>query len=488
MPKLNLRLHGAATLALLTVTTGCSFDSPSELFKNRGASHSTTRPVAAESPACPDFIDPFTKAIDKAQTAANLAQSAQSRQDWDLVVLQWIQAIEAMQSVPTESPRRAFAQKKAVEYLRNLDIAQQKASTITADLPFNSFGNPIFDEQLLLYLSYVATMGPPDILIVGSSRALVGLDPQRLQQALAAQGKPGLKVFNFAINGGTAQLVDFQLRQLLTRNQLPRMIVWADGVRAFNSGRVDRTYNSLVSSLGYQQVQAGDRPTLPPAEPDNTAACEDLPGTSISRTTKSSTASSSPTTERWRLSQVTFNTNSNPDAPPSNRLLLTQLDPTAPPQRLTLVRNTTGYSGFAIDANGFLPLDGRFNPQTYYKQNPRVAGRYDGDYQPFSLAGQQAVALNSVKAFAQQQNIPLVFVNLPLTQDYLDAVRLTRERQFVQSMQRQVGGGFVFIDMGRLWLNQNDYFTDPSHLNRYGAATVANWLANNPNIPWPEPR
>jgi hypothetical protein len=117
-----------------------------------------------------------------------------------------------------------------------------------------------------------------------------------------------------------------------------------------------------------------------------------------------------------------------------------------------------------------------------------VAGRYDADYQPFSLAGQQSIALNSIKAFAGQKQIPLVFVNLPLSQDYLDSVRLTREQQFQQMMQRQVGGGFTFIDLGRQWRNQNQYFADPSHINRYGAATLSSQLAANPQIPWPQPR
>jgi hypothetical protein len=164
---------------------------------------------------------------------------------------------------------------------------------------------------------------------------------------------------------------------------------------------------------------------------------------------------------------------------------LTQLTEGPVPQRLTIVRNPAGYSSFATDANGFLPLDSRFDPNTYYQQNPRVAGQYDSNYQPFSLSGRQAVALNSIKAFARSQKIPLVFVNLPLSQDYLDGVRLSREQQFVQFMQRQVGEGFFFIDLGRQWLNQNQYFTDPSHLNRYGAAAISNLLAANRQIPWP---
>ncbi len=498
MPRLCLRLHGAATLALLTFAAGCSSLSLPDIIEKTNlpsGATSGTRPVAnSNSPSTCPQVDPFTKGIDKAMDAATLAQSAQSKQDWDAVVSEWLGAIEGMQAVSLESPKRAYAQKKVAEYLKYLDVAVQKASSTTSELPFSSFDNQIFDEQLLLYLSYVAAVGAPDVLIVGSSRALVGVDPRQLQQALATQGRGNLKVFNFGVNGATAQIVDFQLRKVLTPQQMPRLIVWADGVRAFNSGRADRTYNSMVASLGYQRLMEGDRPTLPQTPPTTTNACEDVPGASMSSTTKGkagasvSSASSTATLERWRLARVSFDTTSNPVPTPDKRLLLTQLNRSHGPQRLTLVQNTSGYSSFAIDANGFLPLNSRFDPRAYYQKNPRVAGQYDSDYQPFSLGGKQATALNSIKTFAKQQKIPLVFVNLPLTQNYLDSLRQTREQQFQQWMQQQAGGGFVFVNLGRQGLGENKYFADPSHLNRYGAVAVSNQLAANSQIPWPQPK
>ena len=46
-------------------------------------------------------------------------------------------------------------------------------------------------------------------------------------------------------------------RRLLTPEQLPKLIIWADGARAFNSGRVDKTYNAIATSVGYQHLAAG---------------------------------------------------------------------------------------------------------------------------------------------------------------------------------------------------------------------------------------
>ncbi len=473
MAKFCLQLHAGAMAILMA--TGCSSLSLPKISINQPLTTSVV-PVQAQRNCVK--VDPFAKAIDKARSAANLAQSAQSAQQWDLVILQWLQAIANMQAVGLENPRRAYAQKKVAEYSQNLAVARQKAASLTTQLPFISFENQIFDEQLRLYLSYVAAFGVPDVLIVGSSRALVGVNPLTLQQALAAQGKKGLKVFNLGINGGTAQTVDLQLRQILTRDKLPRLILWADGLRAFNSGRLDRTYSSLIASAGYKRLQAGTRPALPQSPPQAIDSCEDIPGAAISQAqTKTILASNTATSDLAPLEV----TSDNPV--PASPFRLTQATGTSVPQRLT-----TDYSSAAIDANGFLPINSRFDPNVYYQKTPRVSGRFDSDYQPFSLSGAQIVAFNAVKTFAKQQEIALVLVNLPLTDEYLDSVRQSREQQFQQFMQGQVGDGFMFINLVQQWPTQYQYFTDPSHLNRNGAAAVANLIAANRQIPWPQPR
>ncbi len=92
------------------------------------------------------------------------------------------------------------------------------------------------------------------MLIIGSSRALRGVDPAALSKALATQGYAKIDVFNFGINGATAQVVDFLLRDVLEPSELPKLILWADGARAFNSGRDDITFKSITASNGYKQA------------------------------------------------------------------------------------------------------------------------------------------------------------------------------------------------------------------------------------------
>jgi hypothetical protein len=430
-------------------------------------------PKPGEEPSDPNSCspeNPFDQSVRYALQAANLAQTANTQQQWDEVARYWVQAVAWMQAVPPNSPQRAFAEKKVVEYMRNLTYAQKQAASDDSALVFPSFESEPLDQQLRLYLSYLSTVGTPDILIVGSSRALQGVDPQQLQQSLAAKGYRDLKVFNFGVNGATAQVVDYMLRQILTPDQLPRMIVWADGVRAFNSGRIDRTYESILSSAGHQRLIAGVRPQLTPAESSNSVSyCYNWP-------------------QQCRKSQRPWDATQQLQASAASfyRSASNQFQTINLVDRPSLSRSGLLVSLSEIDANGFLPLSDQYDPYTYYQRQPYVSGQYDGDYRAFNLGGEQASAFSSIIAFTDTHNIPLVFVNLPLTNDYLDGFRWGAEQEFQDNMQylsRQYG--FIFIDLAEKALTRYDYFVDPSHLNRYGARSVAQTLAADDSIPWP---
>ncbi|HEY9747439.1 MAG TPA: DUF1574 domain-containing protein, partial [Allocoleopsis sp.] len=392
--------------------------------------------------------------------------------------------------------------------------ATSAAILATARSPYATFNSRQLDEKLALYYQRLAESGPPDILIIGSSRALRGVDPAALQKALAAQGYSGLSVFNFGINGATAQVVDVILRQVLTPDQMPKLIIWADGARAFNSGRVDITYNAIAVSEGYRQVLAGtvpDTPNPPTSPTVTTVATNNLSAASPAGTSPDSNqavgtslAASYQALNQWMNASLGTFSATYAQRDQLKQLLQQQwADVLKPKPTLGQLLATQGQFGaksaspngeagepdsllYAIDFDGFLPLSLRFNPATYYQKYAKVTGDYDSDYEAFALQGKQMKALDSLVKFTQAKQIPLVFVNLPLTKDYLDAVRMEHEEAFRQQMvQLATENGFVFRDLGQLWPTENDYFSDPSHLNRYGAYEVSNRLAQDPLIPWP---
>jgi hypothetical protein len=295
---------------------------------------------------------------------------------------------------------------------------------------FSTFNSQRLDQELHLYYQYLQKNGKPDVMIIGSSRSLQGIDPTALRVAMAAKGYPGLKIYNFGINGATAQVINLVLQEVLAPEQLPRILVWGDGSRAFNSGRLDITHNGIVASEGYRRLALGDRP---------------IP------------------TRIFFTGQV----------PPANTKA------TVPKPDLLIAPD--------LDRYGFNALTARYDPETYYQRYPWVPGQYDSNYQNFQLGGNQSDATQAIADFTRAQGIPLVFVNLPLTDDYVaDEVRRNYEQQFQQHMgQLATQKDFLFIDYHQQpELIKNEYFVDPSHINREGARAVAAQLATDARMPW----
>jgi hypothetical protein len=392
--------------------------------------------------------------------------------------------------LPAETP----APSVALPYTLPNQADSLVAATIAAEVTvLPTFNSPQLDEKLKLYYHYLEEHGrPPDVLVLGSSRALRGVDPLALEQALAEAGYANVKVFNFGINGATAQVVDLLTRQLLTPDQLPRLIIWADGARAFNSGAVDVTYNGMVASEAYRQLQQGTLPI-----PNRTAATSEQAAPSESNVSVTLTDSYR-TLDRWFSQRLAdgFPIYRDRDrlknwlqqmlvgwlplrSDPLEAIVATSQSPDDPVNRLQ-----TGQP--IMDRDGFLSLPLQFNPATYYQKYARVSGSYDSDYENFQIAGSQDQALRSLLAFTQTQQIPIVFVNLPLTDQYLDPVRLQYEQDFRQYMTQVslAEPNFVFRDLSDLWVKDYDYFSDPSHLNRYGAYATSARLAQDPMIPW----
>lgn len=108
--------------------------------KPKAAAKPTSQPTVAEA-------ETYERGLDAAYSAAVLGQSAQSSEDWQLVISRWQEAITLLRAVPSSSPDHAIAQSKIAQYQRNLGIVQQQATrprpsspstTVVATLPQTS--------------------------------------------------------------------------------------------------------------------------------------------------------------------------------------------------------------------------------------------------------------------------------------------------------------------------------------------------------------
>ena len=404
-------------------------------------------------------------------TATSLSQSPLSAFEEELAQLNWGQKEDSVK-LDNELPGFASSAINDTDLLGSPPQTTVSMAEVLEASPFPSFKSQQLNEKLALYDWHVAEHGAPDMLVFGSSRALRGVDPTALRRALGTLGYEDVSVFNFGVNGATAQIADLVVRQLLANYPPPKLIIWADGARAFNSSRVDVTFNAIATSEGYQQLITGELfpenngdvtgPTLNPAQQLNrfyTRTDQQL-SDALGRI-------SSAYGERARLQKVTQTSLANPNNPSKP----TAVNPTETD---------------LIDADGFLPLAIQFNPATYYLAHPRVAGAYDGDYKAFQIDGPQANALKRLLAYTQAEGVTITFVNTPLTDEYLDPARLEVEGRFQRYMLQLAAQepGLLYRDLGQLWPQRYDYFSDPSHLNRFGAYQLSNRLAQDPMIPW----
>lgn len=375
-----------------------------------------------------------------------------------------------------------------------LPSADVALATAANELDLPTFNSQQLDQKLALYYQRVAEEGPPDVLVLGSSRALRGVDPAALSEALAELGYDDVSVFNFGINGATAQVAELVLQRLLTPEQLPKLIIWADGARALNSGREDVTYNGIVSSDGYQLLATGA--VLAPSSSTHSSNAH---ANRSAAGLVASLGASYQSLDRWLSDQLadripTYDQRDRLKAllqqeamatlptPPLDQQVRQAGSPNAEASQLSDLALTEDM----VDINGFLPLDLQFNPATYYQEYARVSGDFDRDYDAFRLQGQQTESLESLLTLTHEYGVPVVFVNLPLTDQYLDPARLQHEQDFKQYMQTVALSQehLIFRDLGEAWPTEYRYFSDPSHLNRYGAYAVALRLAQDPMIPW----
>ena len=336
--------------------------------------------------------------------------------------------------------------------------------------PALNFNIALFNEKLaLLDWQITNKQRSPEVLIVGSSRALRGIDPSILEKTLISKGYKDISVFNLGIDGATAKVVNLQITQILSRPQLPRLIIWADGLRAFNSGRTDLTYDEIAASTGYKQLQEtlknnGSNPEF--ASTNNTSDARALNPVTQAINTLFATSTKRPEIRASVVKSFDRNTHmlSNSEA---------------------LLASTMPSTATALDSKGFVAFDVTFEPNIYFQKFPQVPGDYDLDYRNFEPSGAQFDAFANVVDFCRRNNIELLVVNMPLHATYLDGIRTRYEATFNRRMEElALREGFTYLDISQAIQNQAELFSDPSHLNKQGAIAISKMLAQNPKIHW----
>lgn len=121
-------VHRIVAGVVIGLMTACRASEPSVTSSPVSIPVESPAPVTVSPSPTPTMVgDPFEKGLDKAASAGNLAKSAQTEDDWNLVISQWQRAIDYMGDVPKSSPDYRVAQKLLPDYRRSLVQAEQQA-------------------------------------------------------------------------------------------------------------------------------------------------------------------------------------------------------------------------------------------------------------------------------------------------------------------------------------------------------------------------
>jgi len=123
----TLLTNTCAQLAIAITLVACNPSRPPVISSPLPSALPTSPIIASPSLQPTAIVNPFVKGVDKAASATQLAQSAQTTDDWRLVLSQWQRAIAFMQAVPASDPNHAAAQKLLVQYRQALARTQQQA-------------------------------------------------------------------------------------------------------------------------------------------------------------------------------------------------------------------------------------------------------------------------------------------------------------------------------------------------------------------------
>lgn len=127
---------GLAIALLVPACTTIQWPRPSDDAPSDDALPEPSSPVVVQRPSPSPVVvippDVLEKAATKATSATRLAKTAVTKDDWNLVLLQWQRAIDLLKPVPRSHPSWAKAQQLLARYEKERQQAQIYAKTGTS--------------------------------------------------------------------------------------------------------------------------------------------------------------------------------------------------------------------------------------------------------------------------------------------------------------------------------------------------------------------
>jgi predicted aspartyl protease len=120
----------APTAPKTSAKAGTKADAKTAIAKTAIAKTAIAKTAIAKTAAKPVSGKPdpaFQQALDRADSARSISQSAANTDDWELAASRWQQAIDYIKQIPKQDPNQKLVASKLVEFEKGLEKAQIKA-------------------------------------------------------------------------------------------------------------------------------------------------------------------------------------------------------------------------------------------------------------------------------------------------------------------------------------------------------------------------
>ncbi|HMA37108.1 MAG TPA: hypothetical protein VKY74_21815 [Chloroflexia bacterium] len=280
----------------------------------------------------------------------------------------------------------------------------------------------------------------PDVLLLGSSRVQAGLSPSLLMNRVQATLGRRPQILNLGLAGGTPQANYWLLKNAITADKQPALIIYGTSEYEFNPYSPllpDNYADELATLADYGQ-----------AFPDPLARIDAQLAYLLGRP--------------WHLVRYRGTLHDTLGD------LVAPDDPAAP----------------VDDAYGFLPLNHQMTAIDVRQMRATYLGPR-GYLRDYTVQGYQATRFEQLLALAQARGIRVAVINMPITtvhEHFLAPADYAAYRTYLQTTTARYGVPFVDYNNHALWQEPGD-FADTHHLNRVGAKKLSQLVSTDVLLP-----
>lgn len=132
---------------------------------------------------------------------------------------------------------------------------------------------------------------------------------------------------------------------------------------------------------------------------------------------------------------------------------------------------------YQVENNGFVPADAGFSKLSNTEKQQTAEARFRAHFDKFpAMDSLQVAALSGIAEICKNNNVRLLLLSYPVSDEYLRCAENKRGLEKVKHLADSVKGRHLHADFSRFFSGKPDCFSDPDHLNPFGAQLLSRHL------------